>query len=94
MKPKPVYQSLMRGVVAAAALAASGSLAQSFPSRPIELVVHTSPGGGTDIIARVVAEILTREKLVGQPVNVMNRPGGAGAIGSRCGDMLASGTSI
>ncbi len=80
MKPKPVYQSLMRGVVAAAALAASGSLAQSFPSRPIELVVHTSPGGGTDIIARVVAEILTREKLVGQPVNVMNRPGGAGAI--------------
>lgn len=80
MKPKPTYQSLMRGVVAAAALAASGSLAQSFPSRPIELVVHTSPGGGTDIIARVVAEILTREKLVVQPVNVMNRPGGAGAI--------------
>jgi putative tricarboxylic transport membrane protein len=42
--------------------------------------VHTSPGGGTDVIARVVADVLTREKLVGQPVNVINRPGGAGAI--------------
>ena len=80
MKPKPAYRSLIRGVVAAAALAASGSLAQGFPSRPIELVVHTAPGGGTDVIARVVADILTREKLVTQPVNVMNRPGGAGAI--------------
>ena len=54
--------------------------AQSFPSRPLELVVHTAPGGGTDIIARVVAEILTREKLVSQPVNVVNRAGGGGAI--------------
>ena len=80
MKPKPAYRSLIRGVAAAAALAASGSFAQSFPSRPIELVVHTSPGGGTDVIARVVADVLTREKLVGQPVNVINRPGGAGAI--------------
>lgn len=80
MKAKPAYRSLIRGVVAAAALAASGSHAQGFPSRPIELVVHTSPGGGTDVIARVVADILTREKLVGQPVNVVNRPGGAGAI--------------
>ena len=72
----------LRGLVlgAAAALTASTALAQGFPSRPIEFVVHTSPGGGTDIVARVVAEILTRDKLVGQPINVINRPGGAGAI--------------
>jgi putative tricarboxylic transport membrane protein len=55
-------------------------LAQTFPSRPLELVVHTSPGGGTDVVARVVAEILVREKLVNQPVNVVNKPGGGGAI--------------
>ena len=61
------------------AIPAAG-LAQPFPSRPIEFVVHTSAGGGTDIVARVVAEILTREKLVNQPINVMNRAGGAGAI--------------
>jgi putative tricarboxylic transport membrane protein len=64
----------------AAALAGSAALAQPFPSRPIEFVVHTSAGGGTDIVARMVAEILTREKLVNQPINVMNRSGGAGAI--------------
>src|SRR5262245_3516489 len=62
------------------AAAAATAIAQSFPSRPIEFVVHTSAGGGTDIVARVVAEILTREKLVNQPINVMNRAGGAGAI--------------
>lgn len=63
-----------------AAAAAATAHAQPFPSRPIEFVVHTSAGGGTDIVARVVAEILTREKLVNQPINVMNRAGGAGAI--------------
>lgn len=69
-------------ILAAAALAMHPSVAfaQPFPSRPIEFVVHTSPGGGTDVIARIVAEILTREKLVTQPINVINRPGGAGAI--------------
>jgi putative tricarboxylic transport membrane protein len=69
-------------LIVGAAVTLSGSvvLAQPFPSRPIEFVVHTSAGGGTDIVARVVAEILTREKLVNQPINVMNRPGGAGAI--------------
>lgn len=80
MQTAMVYRRLILGAAAAAALTASAALAQTFPSRPIELVVHTSPGGGTDVIARVVAEILTREKLVNQPVNVFNRPGGAGAI--------------
>ena len=75
-----VPRRVMLAAAACAVLGAPPALAQAFPSRPIELVVHTSPGGGTDIIARVVAEILTRDKLVNQPVNVMNRPGGAGAI--------------
>ena len=75
---------IRRLILAAAAgtafVGVPAALAQPFPSRPIEFVVHTSAGGGTDIVARVVAEILTREKLVNQPINVMNRPGGAGAI--------------
>ena len=63
------------------ALAVSvGAFAQTFPSRPLELVVHTSPGGGTDLIARTVADMLTREKIVNQPINVSNKPGGGGAI--------------
>ncbi len=79
---------LIVGSVAAAAIAVPAAFAQipstgsgqAYPSKPLELVVHTAPGGGTDIFARVVAEILTREKLVNQPVNVLNRPGGGGAI--------------
>jgi len=81
-----MLRRLILGTVAAAiavpaafAQIPSGS-AQAYPSKPLELVVHTAPGGGTDIIARVVADILTREKLVNQPVNVLNRPGGGGAI--------------
>ena len=54
--------------------------AQPFPSKPLEFVVHTSAGGGTDIFGRVVAEIIAREKLLSQPINVLNRAGGGGAI--------------
>ncbi len=79
---------LILGAAAAAGLALPAAFAQipstgsgqAYPSKALELVVHTSPGGGTDVFARVVAEILTREKLVNQPVNVFNRPGGGGAI--------------
>jgi putative tricarboxylic transport membrane protein len=67
--------------VAAVSLAMPAtSPAQTFPSRQLELVVHTSPGGGTDMIARLVADIMTKEKLVNQPVTVANKPGGGGAI--------------
>ena len=66
---------------AAAALVSLSAHAQTaFPSRPIELVVHTAPGGGTDLVARMVADIMTREKLVSQPVTISNKPGGGGAI--------------
>ena len=80
MDTAKLHRNLILGAAAAIVLAAPAAPAQTFPSRPIEFVVHTSAGGGTDIVARVVAEILTREKVVNQPINVMNRPGGAGAI--------------
>jgi putative tricarboxylic transport membrane protein len=54
--------------------------AQPFPSRPLEFVVHTSAGGGTDIFGRVIAEIIAREKFMSQPINIANRAGGGGAI--------------
>ena len=62
------------------ALLSCAAFAQPYPSRPLEFIVHTSAGGGTDIFGRVVAEILQQNKLIGQPINVVNRAGGGGAI--------------
>ena len=57
----------------AVALLGGPALAETYPARPIRLIVGYSPGGGNDLIARIVAAKL-QEKL-GQPVIVDNRPG-------------------
>lgn len=66
--------------VAAAALALSGTtFGQSWPSRPIKVIVPFTAGSGTDLTARTVTERLSA--LTGQPVIVENRPGAGGTIG-------------
>jgi len=72
------------GCVVAGALAAFGSTfiyAQAYPTKPIELVVHTSAGSGGDVISRQMAEIVRRDKLLPQPFVVVNKTGGSGVIG-------------
>jgi tripartite-type tricarboxylate transporter receptor subunit TctC len=65
---------------ALAGLVASAAAAQDkYPSRPIELIVHYAPGGGTDIIMRQLAQII--EPMIGQKVVVVNKPGGGGLLG-------------
>lgn len=59
---------------------ASGVAAQTYPSKPLEFVVHSAPGGGPDVFARAVTEMINREKLLAQPLIVANRAGGAGMI--------------
>ena len=56
---------------------------KSFPSEPITIICPWSPGGGTDRTARYIAELLSKE--LGQPVNVVNKIGGDGAIGHSFG---------
>jgi tripartite-type tricarboxylate transporter receptor subunit TctC len=58
----------------------SHAAAQEFPTRPIQVIVPLSAGGGTDLLARVLASKL-RDRF-GQPVIVENRPGAAGNIGA------------
>ena len=65
---------------AALFLTAAPIHAQTFPSKPIEIVVHTGPGGGSDLFSRTVADIIAREKLLSQPLVIMNRAGGGGVI--------------
>jgi tripartite-type tricarboxylate transporter receptor subunit TctC len=53
---------------------------QSYPSRPVTLVVPFGPGGGSDLLARLVAQQL--EKRLGKPFVIENRPGGGTAVGA------------
>ena len=66
-------------VVAAVAAVGTPALAQEWPQRTVRMVVGFGPGGGADIIGRIVAQSL-QEKL-GQPVVIENRPGAGGTLG-------------
>lgn len=57
----------------------TGAMAQEFPSRGIEFVAGYGPGGGHDTMLRTMARIIQDEKLVDANINVVNKPGGAGA---------------
>jgi putative tricarboxylic transport membrane protein len=52
------------------------------PTKPIQLIAAAAPGGGTDLLARTIAQIVAREKLSPQPLIVQNIPGGGSAIGT------------
>jgi tripartite-type tricarboxylate transporter receptor subunit TctC len=72
---------LLLGVVIAVAFAFPLlALAQEYPSRPIRFIVPYPPGGGTDVVARILQEALAAE--LGRPVIIDNRGGAAGNLGT------------
>jgi putative tricarboxylic transport membrane protein len=50
------------------------------PDKPVEFLVQAAAGGGSDIFARSMAKVLADEKIVTVPLNVVNKPGGSGAV--------------
>jgi len=70
-----------RTILAALALAgATTANAQGYPDKPIHFVVPFTAGSGTDIVARTVAEPMSRA--MGQPVIIENKPGAGGTLGA------------
>jgi len=67
-------------VGALAAFTSAFAYAQAYPSKPIELTVHTSAGSGGDVISRQMAEVVRRDKLLPQPFIVVNKTTGAGVV--------------
>src|SRR5436309_1990447 len=79
---------MMRRTVRGAAMAlsggrfaacAAGTLAQSYPAKPIRIIVPYAPGGSTDVVFRILAPKLT--EILGQQIVIDNRPGAASTIG-------------
>ncbi|PWS37257.1 tripartite tricarboxylate transporter substrate binding protein [Falsiroseomonas bella] len=76
----PIGRRTLLAASAGVALAAPAARAQGFPERPITLLVPFATGGYNDRLARAMAPFVQRH--IGQPVTVVNRPGGATVLGN------------
>ena len=86
---KVLNRWLRAGLIVAGALAASAvARADGWPDKPIRFVVPYPPGGGTDVIARIVQERF--QHALGQPIIIENRGGAAGSLGT---DVVAKSAS-
>src|SRR5262245_30824622 len=72
---------LLAGAMTTRPFAARAQTSGKYPDHPITLIVPYAPGGGNDVLARVVAEPMG--KWLGQPVVIENRGGARGSVGTR-----------
>jgi tripartite-type tricarboxylate transporter receptor subunit TctC len=71
----------MRLILLACLFAVGNATAQTWPNKPVRVIVTFSPGGSSDIVARLIAAPLQAE--LGQPVIIDNKPGAGGTIGAQ-----------
>src|SRR5712692_5351462 len=71
----------------AALTLAAGASAQTWPSRPVKLIVPTGPGAATDVMARLLSDGVSRS--LGQPLVVENMPGASGILAHQAGARAA-----
>jgi tripartite-type tricarboxylate transporter receptor subunit TctC len=90
MKHAPAHALAITALLLAspAAVAKTDADAKPYPSKPVRIIVPAAPGGGTDLVARLIAQRLTDRW--GHTVIVENRPGAGGVTGA---DMVAKGSA-
>ncbi len=79
MRKKALFYSSILVFIFVALLIAPVAKAE-YPEKPIEIVVHSAPGGGSDLFARQIAAILEKEGIVKQKIQVVNHTGGGATV--------------
>lgn len=84
-RPGQASYALLAGILLVLATAALAGCAQqpaasAYPTKPIEIIVPFAAGGGTDVVSRIAGEYVSAKW--GQPINVVNKPGGGGTPGT------------
>ena len=82
--------SITAALAGAIAIGATGAAQAWQPTKPIEFVVTSGAGGGTDNFARMIQAIISKHKLIDQPIVVVNKGGGSGAEGYVYGKGVAN----
>ena len=75
-----IYALALAVTLMSIGFAVSALAAQEFPTRPVTIIVASTPGGGTDIISRIIGEQLSKQ--LGQPFVVENLPGAGSLTGT------------
>ena len=74
---------LLVGIVVACCVCSTVCADETYPNRPVKVIVPFSPGGGSDTFVRIVLGVIESQQLFPQPLVVINVPGAGGSIGSR-----------
>ena len=80
------YKDGLIGLLAIALLllpavtAYSANPGDDYPNKPIEYATHVPPGGSMDVVGRVMQKVLSEEKILNQPMVIVNKQGSGGAV--------------